>query len=276
MKKPLLFGVHADPTGWKKVVLAILPFLALILLYSYVSHVRHIDNPDDKLFPTFVQMKNAVAKLAFTQDVRTGEYTMLHDTVVTVRRLFYGLSLSVVVGFLLGINLGVFKGLEAVSLSFVKFSSMIVPPAVLPIILIAFGVEEVSKVMFIFLSICPMITLCTYNEVKKIPLEQITKSLTLGATPFGLVYRLVMPQMIPSLISNTLVALGSAWVFVIVAEFVAAAEGLGYRIALMRRYLAMDVILPYVLWVIILGLVMDKALQLLLNWKYKWYSAESL
>ena len=55
-----------------------------------------------------------------------------------------------------------------------------------------------------------------------------------------------MPQVLPRLIDTVRLALGAAWLFLIAAEAIAATEGLGYRIFLVRRYLAMDVILPYV------------------------------
>ena len=47
--------------------------------------------------------------------------------------------------------------------------------------------------------------------------------------------------------------LGPAWIFLISAEAIASTGGLGYRIFLVRRYLAMDVILPYVAWITLLA-----------------------
>jgi NitT/TauT family transport system permease protein len=52
-------------------------------------------------------------------------------------------------------------------------------------------------------------------------------------------------------------ALGPAWLFLIAAEAIASTEGLGYRIFLVRRYLSMDVILPYVAWITLLAVITD-------------------
>ena len=52
-------------------------------------------------------------------------------------------------------------------------------------------------------------------------------------------------------------ALGPAWLFLIAAEAIASESGLGYRIFLVRRYLAMDVILPYVAWITLLAFLID-------------------
>ena len=56
-------------------------------------------------------------------------------------------------------------------------------------------------------------------------------------------------------------SLGAAWLFLIAAEAIAATEGLGYRIFLVRRYLAMDVILPYVAWITLLAFLTDFGLK---------------
>ena len=65
----------------------------------------------------------------------------------------------------------------------------------------------------------------------------------------------------PRLIQALRLSLGPAWVFLISAEAIAADVGLGYRIFLVRRYLAMDVIIPYVAWIALLAVVMDLALS---------------
>jgi NitT/TauT family transport system permease protein len=75
--------------------------------------------------------------------------------------------------------------------------------------------------------------------------------------------RVALPQALPRLIEGLRLSLGPAWVFLISAEAIAADVGLGYRIFLVRRYLAMDVILPYVAWIALLAVVMDFALVLL-------------
>jgi NitT/TauT family transport system permease protein len=65
----------------------------------------------------------------------------------------------------------------------------------------------------------------------------------------------------PRLLQAVRLALGPAWVFLISAEAIASDTGLGYRIFLVRRYLSMDVIIPYVAWIALLAIVMDVALD---------------
>jgi NitT/TauT family transport system permease protein len=69
--------------------------------------------------------------------------------------------------------------------------------------------------------------------------------------------RVVLPQLLPRLLISLRLMLGSAWLFLIAAEAIASTEGLGYRIFLVRRYLSMDVILPYVAWITLLAVITD-------------------
>jgi len=64
--------------------------------------------------------------------------------------------------------------------------------------------------------------------------------------------------------------MGAAWLFLIAAEAIASTQGLGYRIFLVRRYLAMDVILPYVVWITLLAVCADLLLRLLRARAFAW------
>ena len=174
-------------------------------------------------------------------------------------------------GMLLGLNLGLMPGFRALGLPFITFISIIPPLSILPILFITFGVDELAKVVLIFIGTFPYITRDMYQEVKKIPKEQIIKSLTLGASQFAVAYRVVVPQIIPKLIDTLRLNMGPAWLFLIASEAIAATSGLGYRIFLVRGYLAMETIIPYVLWIVLIGFTVDWLLRKTIQWKYSWY-----
>jgi NitT/TauT family transport system permease protein len=268
---PSLFGLHAAPSLWLRRVLAAAPFVVIVAVYLAASNARLAENPNDKLLPSAAQMVAAVEQYAFTEDRRTGEYIMLSDTLSSLRRLAIGVGLAATVGLLFGMNMGLFPGMSATLLAITTFVSIIPPLAILPILFVTFGVDELAKVMLIFLGLAPLITRDMFNTVRKLPQEQITKALTLGASQLQIVYRVVLPQIFPRLIDAVRLALGAAWLFLIAAEAIAADSGLGYRIFLVRRYLAMDVIIPYVLWITLLGFSIDWLLKQWVGWRYSWY-----
>jgi len=273
MRLPGFFGVHASPSPRMRWVLALAPFVLLVAVYLTASHFRLKDNPDDKILPSVGQMVDAVDRLAFTRDERSGEFVMLQDTLSSLQRLTIGIGLSAVVGLLLGMNMALFPGMGTTLIAMVTFISIIPPLAILPIIFISFGVDELAKVMLIFLGTFPLITRDIYGSVKAMPQEQLTKALTLGARELQLVYRVVLPQVMPRLIETVRLTLGGGWLFLIAAEAIASIDGLGYRIFLVRRYLAMDVIIPYVLWITFLGFFMDWSLRQILQRRYRWYQS---
>jgi NitT/TauT family transport system permease protein len=96
----------------------------------------------------------------------------------------------------------------------------------------------------------------------------------LGASTWQIILRVVLPQITPRLVDAIRLSLGPAWLFLIASEAIAATDGLGYRIFLMRRYMAMDVILPYVAWITFLAFLMDWGLRKLNQRCFPWRNSE--
>lgn len=272
-KIPKFWGLHAEPPPHWQWLLAILPFVIALTVYFWGSHERLSVNPQDKILPSLAQMIEATRLKAFVPDKRTGEYLLWKDTFSSLKRIGAGMALSASFGLFLGLNMGMFVSFRYLVLPFVTFLSIIPPMSLLPILFITFGVEEMGKIMLIFIGTFPLITRDIYQSVSQTPREQITKALTLGATPLEVVYGIVLPQVMPRLIDTVRLSLGAAWMFLIASEAIASEDGLGYRIFLVRRFLAMDVIIPYALWITFIGFVMDFSLRRLVTWRYKWYVA---
>ncbi len=273
-KKIWFFGLYADPPVLLRVILALLPFVLLAVLYLAASNIRHAENPHDKLLPTVSKIVKAIENTGFKKNKRTGTYLLWHDTLASLKRLIIGIMSSAVIGFVLGLNMGLLPGINNLLMAFITFIANIPPLAILPILFISFGVDELGKVMLIFLGTFPLITRDIYLAVKKIPEENIVKALTLGASQTAVIYRVVYPQVIPRLIETVRLSLGSAWLFLIAAEAIASQSGLGYRIFLVRRYLSMDIIIVYVCWITFLAFLADFMLRKLISYKFPWYNLQ--
>lgn len=272
-KKPKFWGLNASPGSILTWILGAIPFIFMITIYTHFEQARHIENPDDKIMPKVSQMRDSMKELILEKDVRTEKYIFYTDTVASMTRLGLGVLLSTIIGLLVGLNMGMFKGLDSLLNPMVRVISIIPPLALLPILFITLGVEELGKVALIFIGTVPTIIRSVYEDTIKIPVEQRTKALTLNASQLQVVYTIVLPQIMPRLIDSVRLICGSAWLFLISAEAISATEGLGYRIFLVRRYLAMDVIIPYALWITALGFLIDFVLRKIIEKKYSWYSA---
>lgn len=264
-----LINRHPGRSGG--LMLLLLPFIVLMAVYFTASSIRLKVNPDDKLLPSATQMTDAIKEVAFNEDKRTGEYLLWVDTVSSLRRLGIGLVTSAVIALVAAIATGAFPLVSATFSPFITVISMIPPLAVLPILFIVFGLDELSKVVLIVVGITPMIIRDLHARACEIPTELWVKAQTLGATSWTLILRLVLPQLLPRLLVAMRLSLGAAWLFLIAAEAIASTDGLGYRIFLVRRYLAMDVILPYVAWITLLAWLTDELLRRLTQWSFPWY-----
>ena len=232
--------INQRPGTLGKCLLGLLPFVVIGIVYFYFSSERLAINPNDKLMPSMQSFIDAVSYLAFEPNKRTGDYVLWADTAASLQRLALGVGISALTGLIIGILVGIIPLIRAGIAPVITIISLVPPLAILPILFIIFGLGELSKVMLI----------------------------VLGITPF------LLPQVLPKLIDAVRLSLGSAWLFLIAAEAISATEGLGYRIFLVRRYMSMDIILPYVVWITLLAFLMDYLLRRLSKGVFPWHANE--
>jgi NitT/TauT family transport system permease protein len=262
--------INQHPNKGGRLLLSALPFLLLMAAYLVYSGQRLALNPGDKLLPSPATIASTVHAYAFEEDERSGDYLFWVDTLASLKRLLVALGISAGAGLVLGLALGVLPYVRATFAPFVAALSLIPPLAVLPILFIVAGLGEVAKVSLIVIGVAPIIVRDLSMRAAELPAEQLIKAQTLGASTWQIVLRVVLPQLWPRLIDAMRLSLGSAWLFLIAAEAIASTEGLGYRIFLVRRYLAMDVILPYVAWITLLAFTMDWALRVVRSRAFSW------
>lgn len=263
--------INRHPDRPARLLLVILPFVLVLCAYFLNSAQRLAENPNDKLLPSAGQMANAVERMAFSEDKRSGVVLLWRDTASSLQRLGTGLIISAGIGLCLGIAAGTIPMLGASLSPVLVVLSMIPPLAILPILFIVFGLGELSKVMLVVIGITPILARDLEQRAREIPVELLIKAQTLGASTWTLILRVVLPQLLPRLLISLRLVLGSTWLFLIAAEAIASEDGLGYRIFLVRRYMAMDVILPYVVWITLLAWLMDWGLKALTRRAFPWY-----
>ncbi len=263
-----LFRINSKPKRITSIILPLLPFLICIVAYVATAQVRHEENPKDKLVPTGTQIIDGFKRTAFEAD-RKGDYRLLVDTIASSKR--FGISLAIIsLGILIGLYMGTLPHIEQLLYRFFLFFDKLPPLALLPILFIVFGLGEVSKIALIVIGVLPTIVLDTYLRAKALPREQIVKAQTLGASDPEIQYRIVLPQIFPKVLDTLRLNFKAIVVYLIAGEALAAQAGLGYRIFVVRRYLAMDVIIPYVIWIGILAFIADLLVRKYIAKHYAW------
>ncbi len=263
--------INQRPGASLKLFLGLLPFVLLVVLYVISSNARLEVNPNDKLLPSMSQIGDGLERMALEPSKRSGEYLFWQDTQSSLYRLGLGVLIAASLGLLIGMLTGALPMFTAGLSPLLTVVSLIPPLAILPILFIVFGLGEVSKVVLIAIGITPFIARDIQRRTQEIPGEQLVKAQTLGASTSQIMIRVLLPQIMPKLIDAVRLSLGAGWLFLIAAEAVAATDGLGYRIFLVRRYMAMDVILPYVAWITLLAFLIDVGLRKLNETVYPWH-----
>jgi NitT/TauT family transport system permease protein len=275
--------IHAKPGRSWTLLLSWSLFVAGIAMYFYVSHGRHRDNPEDRVMPTVAQMARGMYDAALKpaeddeQQAPAGSFVrqffasmLWKDTKATSRRFLYSMVL-LFPAVLLGLHMGLFPYVGVFCLRFVLFFDKIIALSLLPILFIAFGIDELAKIMLIVIGVTPTIILDTFNLTRGVPAEQTVKAFTLGAGDFDVAYRVVLKQIAPRVLNSIRLNLKSVMLFLFAGEMIASTDGLAYRIALLRRHMGMDVIIPYVLWVALLLFLVDQAMRLANRKLHPWF-----
>jgi NitT/TauT family transport system permease protein len=275
--------IHTQPNRSWTLILSWFLFVAGVSAYVYTAQQRHLANAEDRVTPTLIQMvtgmRDAALKPAEEDEAgpeggslvqRFSASMLWKDTKATSRRFAWSMALLIPAVFL-GLHMGLFPFVGAFFLRFVLFFDKIVALSLLPILFIAFGIDEISKVMLIVIGVAPTIILDTFNLTRGVPNEQIVKAFSLGAGDFDVAYRVVLKQIWPRVLNSIRLNLKAVMLFLFAGEMIISTDGLAYRIALLRRHMGMDVIIPYVLWVALLLFLVDLTMRLANRWMHPWF-----
>ena len=161
--------INQRPSRIGALLLAVIPFIVIVAIYLSASAARHVDNPDDRLLPDISQLVAGVNQAAFEEDPRTGEVILRVDTVASLKRLGWGVGLSALLGLVFGTLTGMLPLARSPLSPFIAVLSLVPPMAILPILFIALGLDELSKIVLIVLGVAPFIMRDMQARVLEIP-----------------------------------------------------------------------------------------------------------
>src|SRR5258706_6273792 len=134
------------------------------------------------------------------------------DTKATARRFIVSMAM-LIPAVLVGLHMGVFPYVGVFLLRFVLFFDKIVALSLLPVLFIAFGIDELSKIMLIVIGVAPTIVLDVFHLTRGVPPEQVVKAFTLGAGDFAVAYRVVLKQILPRVLNSIRLNLKAVMLF---------------------------------------------------------------
>ena len=212
----------------------------------------------------------AVVKAAWSL-VQSGE--MWADVKISAWRALAGLAIGGSVGLVLGLATGLFRPFEIALDSTVQMIRNIPALAMIPLVILWFGIEEQAKIFLVALGVFFPIYVNTFHGIRSVDANLIEMARSYGVKGFPLYRDVILPGALPSILVGLRFALGLMWVMLIVAETISAQSGIGYMTMNAREFLQTDVVVVGILLYAALGKIADVLAKSIERVTLRWHPA---
>lgn len=245
------------PLDWGLRILSVLLPLGIWWLVSGAELVE----------PKFLPSPVAVAQ-AFGELWAKGLF--FEDLQASIFRVGAGFVLAAIVSVPLGIAMGAFASVRSLLEPIMGIVRYMPAPAFIPLLIIYLGLDEAPKIALIFIGVIFFNTLMIMDAVKFVPKHLLESTYTLGGSRLQTLLQVITPYVTPNILDAFRINMAAAWNLVVVAELIAANEGLGKRIALAQKFFRTDEIFAYLIVLGVIGFLIDLVLRLLLKATCRW------
>ncbi|MEM8642087.1 MAG: ABC transporter permease [Cyanobacteria bacterium P01_G01_bin.54] len=195
---------------------------------------------------------------------------LIKDTQASVLRVTAGFVLAAIVATPLGILMGAFATVRSLFEPMIGILRYMPAPAFIPLLIIYLGIDEAPKIALIFIGTVFFNTLMIMDSVKFVPKDLIETTYTLGGNRRQILLQVITPYIFPNILDAFRVNIAASWNLVVVAELIAASEGLGKRIELARKFIRTDEIFACLIILGVIGFLIDLSFRWLLRVTCKW------
>jgi NitT/TauT family transport system permease protein len=231
-------------------MLILAPWAAIVALW-YAIHYSAIVNP--VLVPPPHQVASRFWELA-------GQRLPL-DVWMSTQRVFIGVSLGILAAVPVGFVLGWYREVRSFIDPLINFFRALPPIALIPLVIVYFGVDETAKVVILFYASFFAGVIVMYEGIAQISPIFVRVARTLGATDGEIFLKVVIPLAVPHMLTALRVALGVAWATLVASELIAARQGLGSLIQNAAAFFQLDIIYAGIICIGFVALAMDLALR---------------
>jgi NitT/TauT family transport system permease protein len=246
--------------------ISFLSFILLACIWCLFTYSGWID-------PLFLPTPGQVLKSGYQL---FAEENFAYDVLLSTWRVLLGFGLSCVLAIPLGVWIGTSKRADAVCTPVLNFIRYMPAPAFIPLLILWLGIGIGIKVALIFISIFFYLTSLVAEGIRNIDQDCVETALTLGATRFQVLLRVVLPAANPAIWQSMRIMMGVAWTSIIIVELIAAQRGIGAMIIRAQRFLQTPKIIAGIVFIGILGIVFDRLFRFG-YWKFfPWLRQEEL
>jgi NitT/TauT family transport system permease protein len=228
-------------------ILALSSFAFFLILWSILTYGRFVD-------PLFLPSPGRVFQAGVDLFLELGFTT---DILSSVYRVMMGFIIAAIIGVPIGLIMGTFKVAEAFTEPVVGFIRYMPASAFIPLFILWLGIGDVEKIAIIFVGSFFQLVLMVAVVAKNVHKDMLETAYTLGAKRFQVIRKVLLPASLPGIVDTLRIIVGWAWTYIIVAELVASASGIGYMIISSQRMLRTGNIIFGILTIGMLGLLTD-------------------
>ncbi|AFZ44100.1 binding-protein-dependent transport systems inner membrane component [Halothece sp. PCC 7418] len=246
-----------QPLQWALMVISVvIPFSLWWLLASF-------GGVEDVFLPSPLQVGEAFGRL-------WEKGYLIQDTIASFLRVVGGFFLAGLIAIPIGIGMGAFASIRSLFEPIIGILRYMPAPAFIPLLILYLGIGEEPKILLIFIGTIFFNVLMIMDAVKFVPKELIETTYTLGGLRWQVLFQVITPYVIPNIIDAFRINIATSWNLVIVAELVAAEQGLGKRILLAQKFLKTDEIFACLIVLGLIGFLIDLSFRASLRLFCKW------
>lgn len=190
---------------------------------------------------------------------------------VSAKRAVIGFIIGGSIGFVLGMANGLSRTSEKLLDSSIQMVRTIPHLALIPIVILWFGIGESSKLFLVALGVAFPIYLNTFHGIRSVDKDLIEMGKVYGLKSLQLIMIVILPGALPSILVGLRYALGIMWLSLIVAETISADSGIGYMAMNAREFMHMDIVVVSILLYALLGKLSDSAAKFLEKQWLQWH-----
>ena len=189
------------------------------------------------------------------------DQSFLEDIWISVARVWGAFLMSAIMAIPIGIWMSSYRIVGMLMEPIVDFIRYLPVPALVPLLIIWFGIGESSKIAVLWMGTFFQLVLLIADDTKRVPKEYIETGFTVGARSRQITWDIVLRSMLPKIVDNLRITLGWCWTYIIIAEIVASNAGIGHAIWSARRFVKTPEVMAGILTVGVIGLLTDQAIR---------------
>lgn len=221
--------------------------IAGLLVWSLISSIPGVGA---------VIVSPSITLKAFIKTVKNGY--LIENTVISLYRIFLGFTLGLAASIPAAFLLGWYKPFRVVVEPWIQFLRTIPPIALIPLVIVLFGVSTAAKVAIIFYAVFLVMVISIYQGVKNVDVTLIKAARVLGADDKDIFLHVVVPAAFPYILVGIRLGLAAALTTLVAAELTGASKGLGTMIQTAALYFEMDIVILGIVVIGVIGFTLDK------------------